>query len=708
MGIPRKSRFTERISKMRGLMPIEKDLLRRIGELSDGAINNRAPTNPGVLGRRILIRSPILPPPTGLTVKVGPKSAKIEWHPVDSPVLQMYEAEVKNKDTNLTDVKFCFTNRIYIGGTGRFRVKIRSVSRQGYASPYSSTVLDFTLLDDVMFLEGTGVGPTQKSNLVIEDIATPAHYKVFAWGSINLGNFTDAFQTSVPVMDLRINGWYPLWSRIIGFRETALFSNLDDAGIIGEDRTPTGGTRSGMLMTPLSWMFKPFYVEALPGIAGTVPKFYMAITNSQDDTGETNLSLLSIPAALTTVREEAFISGNSIDLGTTSGLNVNSGPGGSAPNRGIDLGTGSSFTIGTWIKIPTSNIYAGIPVNQSGTWNFSFLMSGLGYYGIISDPTGGPKVLGEATRGSFLISLNTLGGGFTYGEGVYPTWIPAYGRCIQNLEISMVGGSISPSGFGKPDSARKLFSCAFKDGWLQDRQPNEVEDDLYVKASGKWIFIVATYDSDLEDQPQWTWFSTTPLAQGLVNKCSGFWNGQRLTPRQMGPSASVPAAAKGKYLGYLDGNVVPSGYGTGFTSDNMIVDSLATTISAATGYVTDYSDGLGHSVIKNMRMYWTAMWDGVLSDAAILHLSQTPGQDLRTSSGDYTEGASLAHWWVFGQNPSPIDKGDICTDLGGGYPISLTENSSKTLAQLTLSLKDDRPTDPAGTSAGAGSDSTPF
>lgn len=707
MGIPRKSRFAERIGKMRGLMPIEKDLLRRIGELSDGAINNRAPTNPGTQNRRILVRSSILPPPVGLTVQVGPKSAKIEWHPVDSPVLQMYEAEVTNRDTNLTDVKFCFTNRLYVGGSGRYQVKVRSVSRDGHASPYSSTVLRFTLQDDLIFLEGTGVGPTKKTNIVIEDITTPVNYKVFAWGSLNLGNFNDAFQTSVPVMDLSINGWYPLWSRIVGFRETALFSNLDDAGLIGEDRTASGGTRSGMLMTPISWMFKPFYVEAFPGLAGTTPKFYMIVTNPQDDTGETNLSLLSIPASITTIQEEDFISGTSLQLGTSSNfIRVSEGPGGAAPNRGIDLSMGNSFTLAMWIKMPSWDVsfYSGLNPNTWGQVNFEWRMANMGYYGLIDQS---PKTLGEADRGLFLLKLSPLTApGFLYGEGKYPTFIEGYtGGSRHMIEASLAGGALS--GFGKRDLCQANVNGAFKDGWFDDRQPNGVGDALFANAGGKWIHIAVTYDSELEDAPSWTFASTTNLAYGKANKIEIYWNGQKLEHMQLGPNtpgSGVPG--RGKFFDGLDGNVVPSGFGTGFTSDNIIVDSLTSQITCVNTYITDYSNGVSKQ--KPFRMYNSAWWDGVLSDAAILQLAQNPSQDLRTSSGDYEGGESLLHWWVFGQNPAPLDKSDICSDLGGGYPISLTENSGQTLAALKLALKNDRPSGPAGTSAGVGSDSTPF
>ena len=704
MGIPRKSRFTDRISKMRGLMPIEKDLLRRIGELSDGAINNRAPTNPGKLNRRILVRSPILPPPVGLTVKVGPKSAKIEWHPVDSPVLQMYEAEVTNKDTNLTDVKFCFTNRLYIGGTGKFQVKVRSVSRQGYASPYSSTVLQFTLQDDLLFLEGTGVGPTQKSNLVVEDIPTPAHYKVFAWGSLNLGDFTDAFQTSVPVMDLHINGWYPLWSRVVGFRETALFSNLDDAGLIGEDRTATGGNRSGMLMTPLSWMFKPFYVEALPGVAGTIPKFYMFVANLQDDVGETNLSLLSIPAAITTVKEEDFISGNSLQLTTGTVIRVAEGPGGAAPDRGIDLGLGNSFTLAMWLKIPSWDVsfYSGLNPNNWGTLSFQWRMRDMGYYGLIDNS---PKTLGEADRGSFTLKLGTLGNSLIYGEGTYPLFTPGYGSTHHLIEASLRGPALVA--FGKDDACQAWVNGAFKErGFLGRQQPNGVGDALFAHAGGKWIHLAVTYDSELEDEPSWTYTVTTPGAQGLAKKIELYWNGKKLEHLKLGLDSGIPLIARGKGFDALDGNVVPSGYGTGFTSDNILVDSLISQLDCSSTYTIDYSTG--RSVLKPLRMYYAAMWDGVLSDESIDQLAQAPSQDLRTSSGDYVDAESLLHWWVFGQNPAPLDKSEICTDLGGGYPISLTETSGVTLATLKNLLRDDRPTDPAGTSAGVGSDSTPF
>lgn len=687
---------------MRGLLPIEKDLLRRIGELTDGAINNRSPANPGVLNRRILIRSPLLPPPVGLTVDVGPKSGKIEWRPVDSPILQMYEAEITNRDTNLTDVKFCFTNRLHVGGSGRYKVRVRSVSRDGHASPYSSTTLLFTLQDDVIFLEGTGVGPTQKTNIVIEDIPTPLDYKVFAWGALNLGDFNDSFQTSVPIMDLSINGWYPLWSRIVGFRETALFSNLDDAGLIGEDRTASGGTRSGMLMTPLSWMFKPFYVDAFNGLAGTTPKFYMIVTNPQDDVAGTNLSLLSIPASLTTVREESFTSGTALQLTTASVLNVSEGPGGAAPARGIDLGMGNSFTLAMWLKIPSWDVsfYSGISPTNFGRISFEWRMFSMGYYGVVDSS---PLTLGEASRGSFSLKLGTLAApAFIYGEGVYPTFIEGYtGGTHHAIEAKLVGASL---GGLSADTCHAFVNGAFEDGAFAGRQPNGVGDGLFADAGGKWIHLAVTYDSELEDDPTWTQVGTA--VRGQAKKIEIYWNGRKLDHIQLGPNSPVPVAGRQQFFDNLNGHVKNLSYGPGTSSDNIIVDSLATSIDCVSTYITDFSGG--SSKLKALRMSNASFWDGALSDEALYQLAQNPAQDLRTSSGDYDGGESLLHWWVFGRNISPLTKGEVCTDLGGAYPISLTENAGIALGSLVALLRDDRPTGPAGTSAGAGSDSTPF
>lgn len=340
----RKSQITKRLQGIRGLLPIEKDLLKRIGELADGAINNRGPANPGISGVRKVVRSPILPPPRNLTVDIGPKNAKVEWNPVDSPVLNFYEVQITDSITNISQLKLAFTNRIYLGGPGKFSVRVRSVGRNGNASPYSP-VISFEVQDDVIFLEGNSLGPTALGPGVAEDIYLPLDYRLFVWGAYNLSTFSDKGENPVPIMDLSVNGFYPIISRLFMFGENEGFSNVDDTTVPGIVRSGSG-LRPGHFETSQGALFKPFYVDSatLAGLTNTESPFYMFL-NQRDDTTNASISMLSIPATLSEINEEPL---NII----TSINNFNGGKNLATlnfPNQ-VDFGFGNQFTIGIWMK----------------------------------------------------------------------------------------------------------------------------------------------------------------------------------------------------------------------------------------------------------------------------------------------------------------------------------------------------------------------
>lgn len=683
MAIPKKSRFTERISKMRGLLPIEKDLLKRIGELTDGAINNRGPTNPGIEGRRRLVRSPLLPPPKGLKVDIGPKNAKLEWQPVDSPILLMYEVELKNVDTNLTQLKMAFTNRLNIGQQGTFQAKVRSVSRDGRASPYSSTVIRFTIQDDLIFLEGNGVGPTQAARLITEDIFTPGDYRLFAWGAFNLANFSLAGQTSIPIMDLSVNAFYPIISRLNMFRETFLFSNVDDSTLTGEIR-PGGETRTGLWMSPQAAMFKPFYID--PGnpevftLANTSPLFYMFM-NQRDDASETNLTLLSIPASVVTIEEEQFRSTTSIEVRNpgAGGENLQSSVSIATENRSdgtplsygaIPTNVGNQFTVAFWIKY-----FGGFEAfNANNTIRLLFPSPSFAIYDKISATE---IVENQPSAFSVLIRPADLGAPIgNKNEAVTITCSSSFSdhESKYNLVDKEPEGYFPPDGFGTGEG-------------------NGINDNILINNSGKWVLVTAQYDSTLQDK----WDSA---ANQNSNKAHFFFGKDELA--QGYGSANVS--------GLLDDSP-PNPF---TISDNVITNTGISQVQFAGATV----QGAGPDR-KGIRVFWIAMWDGLLGSGGvdpttlaeipneIRYLSENPQIDLRTNQGDYQSSTNLMHWWVFGRNPAPTIAEDLSEDLGFGTPFSITTLSTLLAPVGSVGgLKNDFPNQASGLGAGGGSDAS--
>lgn len=675
MAIPRKSRFTERISKLRGISPIEKDLLKRIGELVDGGLNNRGPANPGTQGVRRLVRSPILPPPRNIRAEPGPKNAKIEWDPVDSPILLMYEVELLNVTTRLTEVRVAFTNRLYVGGQGTFQARVRSVGRTGEASPYSINTVVFTIQDELLYLEGTGVAPTTTSNFLFEDIQAPADYRIFSWGAFNSADFVLKEQNNVPFMDLSVNGFYPIISTLLTFSESRFFSNVDDSTIVGEVR-PGSATRTGMFLTPLAAMFKPFHIDPTnPEIAplvNTAPKFYMFINNTNDDAAGTNLTLLSIPASVVTIEEETFISSTSIDLGIS---NSNSPVRSDNASRSGILGIGGTFTIGMWIKIP--------PWDPTvDTLSFRVRITNVGYNGLTQIT---PKTLGFK-EADFLFELGTFGASFFYSGGTK-----------QGVRISLNGPSLGAG------SNLEICSARYN---LENREPgpvfpfqgNEVGEDLLVNTAGKWIFLASTFNSLALDDYDWTSFSGggTFTVLGKALKHELYFGGDLLTRR-------INSLNRG--LDGIAGNVFGGPSLTTSYSDNIIIDSNFKLLDI-------YGAVSGGGVSRPIRLYWVGLWDGLLADPSALipvpnqlkYLAENPEQDLRTNSGDYTSAGSLAHWWVFGENPFPTTKDEVSSDLGFSVPVSITKSSLLSLPNTINKLKNDRPNQAHAQGAGTGSD----
>jgi hypothetical protein len=283
----RNSQITKRLSKMRGILPVEKDLLRRIGEIIDGGINNRGPTNPGINPRRRTIRNPKLPPPRNTSVQAGVGNATITWGAVNSPILNFYEVEIINTDTRLSQLKLAFSNKLIFGDNGTFKVRARCVARNGDASPYGDEVT-FQIADDVLFLEGNKHESTLAQNLIIEDIYTPENYKVFCWGAFNLNSNFVPGDNPIPVMDFSRDTLYPIFSQLKMFPESENFvnQNADD-----------------FFESSQGAMFKPFPIEETAAFKDTENTFNVFV-NDRNDAASLSMTLLSIPATITEVEEE--------------------------------------------------------------------------------------------------------------------------------------------------------------------------------------------------------------------------------------------------------------------------------------------------------------------------------------------------------------------------------------------------------------------
>ena len=678
MAIPRKSRFAERIGKMRGILPVEKDMLRRIGELVDGAINNRGPANPGTQGRRRTVRKPILPPPRGLRATTSTKSALIEWNPVDSPILLFYEVQIQNVETNIIQTKIAFTNKYNFGENGSFSVQVRSVARNGDVSPFSSERLQFTVTADLLFLEGTSVSPLETTQLLIEDIFTPLDYTLFSWGAYNQANSVDRNQTSVITMSLDLQDFYNNISNLAMFRETEMFANVDDATLTGEIR-PGSSERIGMWATPMSAMFKPLPItledERTFPIINTSPKFYMRLNSPRKDEAGPALSLLSIPAAINTIEEEFFTSTTSIDLSSNPST---------SPIRYVDnsrttsFGVGNQFTIGMWIKIPS----------WDPTGRFSLIIANTGYFGAISGPLFSSGGLGNRTNGRYQFEFRNQSATFI-NSGENQSAVLAH------------GGDALATGTNQDACEARYNLQDLETAPISHKQGNLVGEDLIVSNLGKWIFVAATYNSIKLDEFDWTSFSGfgTFTVLGQAFKHELFFGGNKLQRR-------VNINARG-----VDG-VIGNVYGTTLTnaiSDNMLLDNFFTEISMTGFGLTSVAP---HPPI---RLYWLAIWDGLLfaeedpetgitPPNQLAFLANNPSHDLRTNEGDYSASSSLAHWWTFGGNPTPINNEELSQDLGFGVPFSITRNSTVSLANNKLKLKNDRPNMPSGEGPGTGSD----
>lgn len=341
----RRSRITSRIAKLKGITENEKAMLTRIGELIDGAINNRGPANPGLIRRRRVVRRKTLPPPKTVDVKSNILAAKIEWNAVDSSELNFYEVTVVNDNTGETTERVSFTNRLSIGEqAGNFTGRVRSIARNGDASPFLEFA--FEIQSDVLFLEGAKHGITTIATTVEEPIYTPSTYKVFVWGSFNIAGFADPSFNRQPSITLsRIDefGNELVQQTIPMFPESTTFVNIDDDAL-GITRPAGTPSRTGNLESSQGVMFSPIDVESDWADKENTFKLTMSGREFENDIVSLAITIWVIPGSISSIEEEFIVLGDSINV-----IGANAVRNNNLNTYGFGAG---SFTLSAWIKYP--------------------------------------------------------------------------------------------------------------------------------------------------------------------------------------------------------------------------------------------------------------------------------------------------------------------------------------------------------------------
>lgn len=289
--IKRRSNITAKFSKIRGLEPEEKRIFTRIGELVDAVINNRAPTNPFSKERRIITRTdPSLPPPTGLTVQNGIRSAKLMWDPVTSNFLQFYEVKLTEEANGDETTGIAYTNTFTIKDkTGTFKADVRSVGRDGTASTFTS--IEFDIQPNVILYNGEKNLTDQSGFIQITPIYCPKGYNVFLWSSMVLDSFSDPnFNVPTEIALSVENSFYSggdyylynTWIQSVqGFGEEVTFTNLSVAGGGGSTNRPGGSpTRTATFQTTKVTPYAPYTV---PDILGDRTNIFFVAERHRDD-----------------------------------------------------------------------------------------------------------------------------------------------------------------------------------------------------------------------------------------------------------------------------------------------------------------------------------------------------------------------------------------------------------------------------------------
>lgn len=363
MTIRRRSQIAKRFSKIRGVSASEKSMLLRIGEVVDGAINNRTPANPFETNTRTKL-DPRLPPPSVINVKDGVRSIQLSWPAVNSSILLYYKVSILSidNDEEVLNKVTSTPSFIYKGGAGKYRALIHSVGRNGTAS--RATGVEFTIPSTVMIMEGSKNGVQTISPIVNETVLTPEDYNVFVWASFTLNNFANPASNSQAVAQLLMGDDIDtavVLQTISLFGESETFTNMDDNTGAGISR-PNNPTRSIGELFQTSQSLRFAVEDVTDAMAGNLNTFWVRITGRQtsDNTNENDVASLSIvvwvastgrevvlpdvPAVLKSVDTGHYQKGNGAGQGNGFTTNIDS------PITGSDGTIANLWTTNIWVK----------------------------------------------------------------------------------------------------------------------------------------------------------------------------------------------------------------------------------------------------------------------------------------------------------------------------------------------------------------------
>lgn len=299
----RRSYLAKRVQKMRGLPVEEKQLLLRVGELVDAAINNRTPTNPNAPGRNR--RDPKLPPPNTVTNEVGIRSAKLTWPAVDSSLLSHYRIVVTSYEEGTTEEFISYTNTFFFKGRrgGKYRAQVYSVGRNGTQS--RATNIDFFVTDDVMLLEGARNDFNALGTQVYEDFFFTKGHVVFAWCSFTLDKLIGGSATGNSPATANLYRGDPtrplneatLLQTVTLFEATESATCLDNTALGGLTRPSLAPPASGDLTyargttfeTCQSFMFGPISVDETT--QNEEWRMWLEVIGREDEQDVTSLAL---------------------------------------------------------------------------------------------------------------------------------------------------------------------------------------------------------------------------------------------------------------------------------------------------------------------------------------------------------------------------------------------------------------------------------
>ena len=282
MAMARHSQFRNRINKMKGLPISEKMMLLRMGELIDGSLNNKTPTNPNPKQGRRRDRVTVT---SGNKVSVGTRGALLQWNKVDNPNLLGYRVNITSLDGNALELNaIAYSNQfLFKGEAGSYQYTSSVLMRNG-TSGLRSGAVQFTVSDSPMILEGDKFDVEDLGSYISQTVLCPLNYTAFVFASVVLDSFSDANDN--PSVTLRLSAGETLGSSIFIeeftlYPETEDLCNFDTG--MGITRPSTATSRTGTFQTTQSVMFTPFQILEDSGIEDTEVKFWVTVTGHADD-----------------------------------------------------------------------------------------------------------------------------------------------------------------------------------------------------------------------------------------------------------------------------------------------------------------------------------------------------------------------------------------------------------------------------------------